>query len=81
LDFEQNLLLKKKKRISSISSSLEVKSYEEFEELNNLEIYFGIDEEPILYTYRLSNKIKCRNAFEEIVNDSIQILDNFKISY
>jgi hypothetical protein len=49
-------IIEEKVAISSISSSLEVKSYEEFEELNNLEIYFGIDEEPILYTYRLSNK-------------------------
>ena len=84
LDFEQEFIIEEKEGcISNISSSLEIKSYEEFEELNNLEIYFGIDERTnfIPTTDYVIKLHKCRNAFEEIVNDRIQILDNFKISY
>jgi hypothetical protein len=84
LDFEQEFIIKEKEGcISNISSSLEIKSYEELEELHCLEIYFGLDERTNFiptadYVMKLH---KCRNAFEEIVNDNIQILDNFKISY
>jgi len=84
LDFEQEFIIEEKEGcISNISSSLVIKSCDELEELHCLEIYFGIDERTNFipsadYVIKLH---KCRNAFEEIVNDNIHILDNFKISY
>ena len=84
LDFEQEFIIEEKEGcISNISSSLEIKSIEELEELHCLEIYFGIDERTnfIPTTEYIIKLHKCRKAFEEIVNDNIQILDNYKISY
>jgi hypothetical protein len=84
LDFEQEFIIEEKEGcISNISSGLVIKSYEELEELHCLEIYFGIDERTnfIPTTEYVIKLHKCRNAFEEIVNDNIQILDNYKISY
>ncbi|WP_396139860.1 hypothetical protein [Flavobacterium sp.] len=84
LDFEQEFIIEEKEGyISNISSSLEIKSIEELEELHCLEIYFGKDERTdfIPSTDYVIKLHKCRSAYEEIVNDNIQILENFKISY
>lgn len=84
LDFEQEFIIEEKEGcISNISSSLVIKTYEELEELHCLEIYFGLDERTnfIPTTEYVIKLHKCRKAFEEIVNDNIQILDNYKISY
>lgn len=84
LDFEQEFIIEEKEGfISNISSSLEIKSYEEFEELHCLEMFFGLDEriDFIPTTDYVIKLHKCRNAFEEIVNDNIQVLDNYKISF
>jgi hypothetical protein len=84
LDFEQEFIIEEKEGcISNISSSLVIKSYEELEELHCLEIFFGLDERTdfIPTTDYVIKLHKCRKAFEEIVNDNIQILDNYKISY
>ncbi len=83
-DFEQEFIIEEKEGcISNISSGLEIKSYVEVEELHCLEIFFGIDERTdfIPTTDYVLKLHKVRNAFEEIVNDKIKILDFSYISY
>ncbi|MBP6754645.1 MAG: hypothetical protein KA210_00760 [Bacteroidia bacterium] len=83
-DFEQEFIIEEKEGcISDISSSLKLKTNEEIDELHCLELFFGIDEridfKPTTdYVLKLH---KCINAFEEIVNDTIQIVDYYKICY
>ena len=83
-DFEQEFIIEEKEGcISDISSSLKLKTNEEIDELHCLELFFGIDEridfKPTTdYVLKLH---KCKNAFEEIVSDTIQIVDYFKICY
>lgn len=85
LDIEQEFIIEEKKgNITNITSSLTMNSsYEELEQLHCLELFFGIDERLDFmptndYLIRLQ---RCTNAFEEIINDKITILDKISISY
>lgn len=84
LDTEQEFIIEEKEgNITNITSSLVVNSYEELEELHCLELFFGVDERAAFKptTDYLIKLQRCKNAFEEIVNNKITILDKISISY
>lgn len=84
LDLEQEFTMEEMEgRITSILSNKIVTSSEDLEELHELEIFFGLDERTdfIPTTDYVLKLHKVRNAFEEIVNDKIKILDFSYISY